>query len=90
MTKATRQEVYAVIDGERAYQDAGKGNARRHVNAPPNLSPGECLLCMEELLNEARAAWYTPDGATTMLPFIRKATAIGVQCMENHGAPPRA
>jgi hypothetical protein len=84
-----RNEVYEVIDGERAYQDAGRGNAKRHENAPPQLSPGECLLCMEELLADARRAWYKPDGATAMLPFIRKATAVGVQLMENYGAPPR-
>jgi hypothetical protein len=86
--KHTRAEVYDVIDGERAYQDAQQGNAKRHEGQPP-MTPGEHLLCMEELLKVARETWYKPDGGQTCLHHVRKAVAVGVQCMERHGAPPR-
>jgi hypothetical protein len=84
-----RERVYDVIDGERDYQEAGEGNAKRHADAPPNLSVGENILCMEQCLADARAAWYKPDGGTNALPFIRKVAALGVQALENFGAPPR-
>lgn len=86
---AGREGAYAAIDSERAYQDAGRGNAKRHEGAAPHLSPGEIILAMEKCLHDARLAWYTPDGATTCLPHLRKVTALGVQAMENYGAPLR-
>lgn len=86
--KVTRETVYSAIDGERDYQDAQRGNAKRHEDQPP-MTPGELILCMEECLAQARAAWYKPDGGTACLPYIRKVTALGVQCMERHGAPLR-
>lgn len=58
----TRDEVYSVIDGERDYQELGKGNAKRHPTAPPNLLPGEVIACSQKCLNDALAAWYAPDG----------------------------
>jgi hypothetical protein len=84
-----RQEVYAAIDSERAYQDAGAGNAQRHENAPPQLTPGEVILCMEKCLADARDAWYKPNGGVACLPFLRKTAALGVQAMEHFGAPRR-
>lgn len=84
-----KPETLNAIMTERAYQDAQRGNAKRHEGAPPNLSPGEIIVCMEECLLHARAAWYKPDGGKNCLPFIRKVTALGVQCMDNHGAPAR-
>lgn len=83
-----RNEVYKVIDGEREYQDLQLGNAKRHVNQPA-MTPGEFILCMEKCLNDARNAWYKPDGGEACLEFVRKVTALGVQCMELHGAPER-
>lgn len=89
MPKISRSEVYSAVDSERAYQDAGAGNANRHADAPDRLLPGEIILCMEKCLADAREAWYRPDGGTACLPFIRKVTALGVQAMENYGAPRR-
>lgn len=86
--KATRQEVYAAIDTERQYQDAGVGNAKRHEAMPP-MTPGEHILCIEKVLNDAREAWYKPDGGVHCLPHLRKAAALSVQCMERYGAPIR-
>lgn len=84
----TREKVYSVIDGERDYQEAQKGNAKRH-EGQPKMTPGEFILCMEKLLADARTAWYAPDGGVACLDPLRKVTALGVACMELHGAPPR-
>lgn len=84
----SRQEVYATVDSERAYQDAQRGNAKRHENQPA-MTPGEYILCMEKCLADARTAWYAPDGGRACLDHVRKVAALGVGCMELHGAPPR-
>lgn len=83
-----RADVYAAVDSERNYQDAGAGNAKRH-EGQPQMTPGEIILCMEKCLVDARTAWYAPDGGTACLPHIRKVTALGVQAMEVFGAPVR-
>ena len=84
----SRGVVYSAIDGERDYQDAQLGNAKRHLGQPP-MTPGEYILCMEKCLNDAREAWYKPDGGTKSLEFIRKVSALGVAAMETWGAPER-
>lgn len=86
---ASRQEVYAALDSERAYQDAGKGNALRHEGMPA-MTPGEYLLCMEKCLSDARTVWYAPDGGNKCLEHVRKVAALGVAVMELYGAPKRA
>lgn len=86
---ADRHAAYIAIDSERAYQDAGRGNAKRHDGAAPHLTPGEIILAMEKCLHDARLAWYTPDGATTCLPHLRKVAGLAVQAMERYGAPLR-
>lgn len=86
--RINRNAVYYAIDGERDYQDAQKGNARRH-EGQPEMTPGEIILCMEKCLSDAREAWYKPDGGTACLPFVRKVTALGVFAMELYGAPRR-
>jgi hypothetical protein len=86
--KHQRSEVYAAIDGERDYQDAQKGNSKRHEGQPP-MTPGEYILCMEKCLADARDTWYRPDGGWACLDFVRKVVALGVGCMELHGAPRR-
>jgi len=86
--KSTRKQAYAAIDSERDYQDAQKGNALRR-EGQPDMTPGELILCMEKCLSDAREAWYKPNGGEGCLPFIRKVTGLGVQCMERWGAPPR-
>lgn len=88
-TKTTREIAYAAVDSERDYQDAGRGNAKRHENEAPIMRPGEYILCMERYLNAAREAWNKPNGGVACLDDIRKVTALGVACMEYHGAPLR-
>lgn len=84
----TRSEVGDAVDSERDYQDAQMGNSKRHEGQPP-MTPGEFILCMEKCLADARDVWYRPDGGKMCLDNIRKVTALGVQCMEMHGAPQR-
>jgi hypothetical protein len=83
-----RERVYMAVDSERDYQDAQAGNAKRHEDQPP-MTPGEFILCMEKCLQDARDAWYKPDGGRGCMEYIRKVTALGVQAMERHGAPKR-
>lgn len=83
-----REQAYKALDSERDYQDAQRGNAKRHEGMP-QMTPGEFLLCMEKCLADARAAWYAPNGGVACLDHVRKVSALGVNCMENHGAPER-
>ena len=84
----TREYVYSVIDGEREYQIAQKRNSKRHEGQPP-MTPDEYILCMERCLARAREVWYHPNGGVDCLRYVRKITALGVACMERHGAPLR-
>lgn len=84
----SRSEVYSAIDTERDYQEQGKGNALRHEYMP-QMTPGEFLLCMEKVLKDGVDTWYKPDGGKNCLDFVRKVSALGVQCMEAYGAPKR-
>jgi len=84
----TRSAVYHALDTERDYQDAQRGNAKRHEGQPP-MTPGEYILCMEKCLTDARNTWYSPDGGKACLDHVRKVGALAVACMELHGAPER-
>jgi hypothetical protein len=89
---AIREAVYNKLDGEREYQNDGQGNAKPHPGSTrPNgaLSPGECLLCIEQIAADARAAWYKPNGQEAMAPFMRKIGGVAVQFMENYPTPDR-
>lgn len=80
-----RIDAYLAIDSERDYQDAGRGNAA----ANDMNSVGEHLLVIEKLLNDAKLAWYTPDGGPDALDHVRKIGGVATRCMEVHGAPLR-
>lgn len=84
----TRCEVYAVINGERDYQDSlGKGPNGRTDGHTKQV--GVFLSLMHHALNQAHAEYYGKQGDEPALHFIRKIAALAVQCMEIHGAPPR-
>lgn len=85
-----RSEVYAVIDGERDYQQMRL--ARDGTTSPGGHSPEEYLLYMESYLNEAKevaARVWGPDCRPQILNIIRKVTALGVACMEENGVVAR-
>ncbi len=83
---ATRAEVYEAIDTERAYQL--KLWSRGEADDP--LTIGEYVLLLEEYAAKARYMWsgeIAPE--TETLEVVRKIAALGVACMEEHGAPRR-
>lgn len=83
-----RADVYAALDSERDYQDQRWG---------PTESQGlhsieEFILYMEDYLAEAKhllARAAQADAYPAALANMRKVTAMGVACMEQHGAPLR-
>lgn len=81
-----RSEVYKLIDGEREYQNskrplAGQKDDKDH-------SVGDWIIFMERLLSEAKNEIYHLD-ENAALTFVRKATAVGIACMENNDTDPR-
>jgi len=87
---ASRSEVYAVLDGERAYQDAMGANAASGSGGKHEVAA--FLTYMRDYLLEAdhtASRDWSADADFKTLAIIRKVTALGVACMEQHGAPPR-
>lgn len=84
----TREEVYAVVDGERDYQDSLA--ATSETDGYHTVS--EFILYMEDYIAEARnvaSRTWGPDATTKSLDIIRKVTALGVACMEQNGVVAR-
>lgn len=79
-------KVFAIIMGERTYQDAQleKGRFQQRVH-----TVGEELLLMKRYLDKAIAKYADNFGDAPALHGIRKVAALAVRCMENHGALPR-
>jgi len=86
-----RSEVYKALDSERDYQDKRWENYRGldgvHENAT-DRTLDEFILYMEEYLQMARSHSVHGQEAEG-LNMVRKVTALGVGCMERHGAPQR-
>lgn len=90
--KASREEVYAVIDGERNYQEARKA-AEGSTSFNGQHTPEEFLIYMNSYLgeaNEAAARVWGADCKPRILDILRKVTALGVACMEENGVVARA
>lgn len=86
MDPVTREQVYRVIDGERAYQDRCGAD---HIR--PDLMLGEHLLALEHNLAAARDLWYrSSDGDYRLvLDSLRKVAAQAVLAMEENGVVER-
>jgi hypothetical protein len=83
----TRQEVYAAVDSERRYQSKWDDVESQNIHTET-----EFVLFMEDYLMEAKhllARNAAEDVRKEVLDTIRKVTAMGVACMEQHGAPQR-
>lgn len=78
----TRQEVYAAVDSERAYQE----NLAR--NAIKQQTPMEHLAIIQRIVRDAEDFWYDKSGQLPM-DFMRKIAGVAVRAMEQHGAPKR-
>jgi hypothetical protein len=82
----TREEVYAAIDSERAYQD---GLWPVDPNNP-RLLIGEFLVLLDVYLRKAQEEWVVESKPeVNSLNTVRKIAGIAVNCMEQHGAPHR-
>lgn len=83
-----RKDVYAIIDGERDYQDSLASTSE----TGGEHTVTEFLLYMDDYVLQAKriaATTWGPDAKTKTLNVIRKITALGVACMEQNGAVPR-
>jgi hypothetical protein len=85
-----REEVLEIVSDERDYQESlARGNDRPDV--VPHQTLGDHLLAMEELIAQARRAWYSGSKPhTAAMDLVRKATAMGVKAGEQIGMPRRA
>lgn len=86
----SRGEVYSAIDGERAYQ-AERWNCNTSSCCGKH-SVTEFLVYIKDYVDEAlhiatRVA--DPEASQKELDIVRKIAALGVACMEQHGAPVR-
>jgi len=77
--------VMDVLAGERRYQDKKHGPLK---DRPHDV--GGWLTIMRHLLARADKAWAENRDDRDALDEIRKVTAVGVACMEQHGLVSRA
>lgn len=94
MPKIPRSEVYDAIDSERDYQDTiwGAGLSQGRDSEPEMggfRSVDEFALYLQGYVNDLVAQRSKYASTETALDTIRKITALGVHCMEWHGAPLR-
>lgn len=80
MLPTPRNLAYRAIDSEREYQ-------KKWGEKPHEVS--SFILYMEHHLALARAIASSTSPESAALDEIRKVTALGVACMEQHGAPLR-
>jgi hypothetical protein len=78
----SREQVFNLINGERAYQDA-QAKKWNHAGTP---SIESAILMMEHYILECRRAWVSSSDPTLALDNIRKITGVAVRALENHGA----
>ena len=76
-----KDKIYSAIDGERWYQDKKWGVKKNQVAA--------WILFMEHHLGEAKKYASVEDNDDKALDSLRKVTALGVACFEEHGLPLR-
>jgi len=83
--KLTREQVYQLIDGERAYQDS----------LPPTRTDGsrktvsDYVMMLRTYVGRAMNAWADHAGIVPCLDVVRKIAGIAVRAMEEHGCPLR-
>lgn len=85
MKQLSREEVYSIIDGERAYQDNLWGG-EAHDNYK---SVGDFIVYMDRYMTKAKEAYTTKAGNAAALDQLRKVAALSVACFEYNGVPKR-
>lgn len=84
----TEDEIFEIIRAELRYQN-DMTTVSSHVR--PDLTEGECLLAIDELVSQAKTFWYsdTPPHNLTR-NHIRKVAALCVRmCLDETGMPER-
>lgn len=87
-SRTPRSEVYAVIDGERDYQENLPSN--RSEDAKRTRMVSEYLTMLDHYVRHAQDAWTLRAGIEEPMKDMRKIAALAVRCMEEWGAIPRA
>ena len=82
-----REDVYKLIDGERAYQD-GLGTDRVEDNRQRRTVCEELVL-LQVYIQRAMEIWVDTPGDSEAEAMMRKIAGIAVRCMENHDTPGR-
>jgi hypothetical protein len=88
-TILTLDEVFAVIGGEREYQDT----LALTSETDGYHTPTEYLLYIDDYLREAKTVasrTWGVEATPKILDLVRKITALGVACMEQNGAVERS
>lgn len=75
-----REQIYQVINAERAYQN---------TRWPVEHDVSEELTLMRHYIRRADETWAVNIGDRECLCQVRKVVTIAVRCMEVHGAPLR-
>jgi hypothetical protein len=85
-----RQEVYAALDSERAYQDERWGSSRSsgHPGAGERTLD-EFALYISGYADDLRKIASHVMDPQEKLAVVRKIGGLAVACMEQHGAPKR-
>jgi hypothetical protein len=81
----TRDEVYAVVNSERDYQE--KLREVRSTNGHRTM--GDYLVLLNHYIVEANQSYVKNRGPVMSIHEVRKIAAIAVKCMEEFGAPKR-
>lgn len=90
--QATRQEVYAVIDGERDYQDS-KWNPADIDGSGGEHTPLEWLTYIEDYVAEAKRSFSRrpeKEAREFALHTLRKIGGMAVAALEQNGVRTRA
>jgi len=79
------KDVVVAVRDERRYQNRRWGTIEKHPH-----EVGGYLTIMRSLMTEADAGWSSSGGDYAALDAIRKVVAVGIACMEQHGAVTRS
>ena len=92
--KSTQEEVFKGLQSERRYQTCRWGR-RQNVGEADFFvedwhSVGDYLVFIRQHLRDAEEALTTTPSDLAALDEIRKLTALGIACLEQHGCPIRS
>ena len=79
------EDVLTALHDERVYQNRKWGTIADHPH-----EVGGYLTLMRKLLRDAEDAWQSQRGDIGALDELRKVIAVGIACLEQHGAVPRS